>query len=73
MENPFFSVRFRGYDRSQVDRAVARIRKAMEVGTPPHPDSLTNLGFQMTMRGYDVREVDDYFDDIARSLRHGSG
>lgn len=71
MENPFFSVRFRGYDRAQVDRAVARIRKATEAGAPPHADSLTDLGFQMTMRGYDTGEVDDYFDEVARSLRNG--
>ncbi|GAB3649560.1 DivIVA domain-containing protein [Glycomyces tarimensis] len=71
MENPFFSVRFRGYDRAQVDRAVARIRKATEHGAPPHPDSLTNLGFQMTMRGYDTGEVDEYFEEVARSLRNG--
>lgn len=71
MENPFFSVRFRGYDRAQVDRAVARIRKAMETGAPPHPDSLSDLGFQLTMRGYDPREVDEYFAEVARSLRNG--
>jgi DivIVA domain-containing protein len=71
MENPFFSVRFRGYDRAQVDRAVARIRRAMQTGTPPHPDSLADLGFQMTMRGYDTGEVDDYFEEVARSLRNG--
>lgn len=69
MENPFFSVRFRGYDRSQVDRAVARIRAALEAGVPPHPDSVTNLVFQMTMRGYDVHEVDDYLESVAKSLR----
>ncbi len=71
MENPFFSVRFRGYDRVQVDRAVARVRQAMDTGAPPHPDSLTDLGFQMTMRGYDTGEVDDYFEEVARSLRSG--
>ncbi|WP_205326645.1 DivIVA domain-containing protein [Glycomyces sp. YM15] len=69
MENPFFSVRFRGYDRAQVDRAVARIRRATEAGAPPHPDSLADLGFQMTLRGYDTREVDEYFTEVARSLR----
>ena len=71
MENPYFSVRLRGYDRSQVDRAVSRIRKAMETGAPPHPDSLADLGFQRTMRGYDPNEVDDYFEEVARSLRNG--
>lgn len=71
MENPFFSVRFRGYDRAQVDRAVARIRTATEAGAPPHPDSLTNLGFQLTLRGYDTGEVDEYFTAVARSLRGG--
>lgn len=71
MENPFFSVRFRGYDRAQVDRAVARIRKATESGSPPHPDSLTDLGFQLTLRGYDTGEVDEYFTEVARSLRGG--
>lgn len=69
MENPFFSVRFRGYDRTQVDRAVTRIRQATEAGAPPHPDSLTNLGFQLTLRGYDTGEVDEYFEEVARSLR----
>jgi DivIVA domain-containing protein len=69
MENPFFSVRFRGYDRTQVDRAVARIRKATESGAPPHPESLTNLGFQLAFRGYDTGEVDEYFAEVARSLR----
>jgi DivIVA domain-containing protein len=71
MENPFFSVRFRGYDRGQVDRAVSRIRRAIDVGAPPHPDSLKDLGFQMTLRGYDPGEVDDYFAEIARTLRSG--
>lgn len=69
MENPFFSVRFRGYDKAQVDRAVARIRKATEAGAPPHPESLINLGFQLTLRGYDMGEVDEYFAEVARSLR----
>lgn len=71
MENPFFSVRFRGYDRAQVDRAVARIRRATEAGAPPHPDSITDLGFQLAMRGYDPKEVDEYFSEVARSLRGG--
>ncbi|MFG3339355.1 DivIVA domain-containing protein [Glycomyces sp. NPDC048151] len=71
MENPFFSVRFRGYDRAQVDRAVARIRKATEAGAPPHPESLKDLGFQLAMRGYDTKEVDEYFSEVARSLRGG--
>ncbi|THV43085.1 DivIVA domain-containing protein [Glycomyces buryatensis] len=71
MENPFFSVRFRGYDRAQVDRAISRIRRAVDSGAPPHPDSLTNLGFQLTMRGYDPGEVDEYFEEVARTIRGG--
>ncbi|MCH7231312.1 DivIVA domain-containing protein [Glycomyces sp. L485] len=49
---------------------MSRIGRAMEAGAPPHPDSLTNLGFQMTMRGYDTGEVDEYFEEVARSLRN---
>ncbi|WP_025272244.1 DivIVA domain-containing protein [Haloglycomyces albus] len=71
METPYFSTQFRGYDKHQVDRAIERVRSAIDIGRPPHPDSLLSLEFQMTFRGYNTKEVDQYFDDIADSVGGG--
>ncbi|QSB07070.1 DivIVA domain-containing protein [Natronoglycomyces albus] len=68
MSNPYFSVKFRGYDRDQVDTAIRRIRRAINEGVPPHPEALRDMGFQMSLRGYDTAEVDEYFDQVARTL-----
>ncbi|MFC4333772.1 DivIVA domain-containing protein [Salininema proteolyticum] len=69
MESPYFSVQLRGYDRQQVDRAIERIRTAIELGSPPHPDSIVSLEFQRTLRGYDRYQVDEYLQDIADNLK----
>jgi DivIVA domain-containing protein len=58
-----FPIRFRGYDRHQVDRLIARARATLghtggSDGEPVTREELNNPGFDLVLRGYDRREVD---------------
>ncbi|WP_162606699.1 DivIVA domain-containing protein [Jiangella asiatica] len=66
-----FTIAMRGYDRAEVEALHGRIERTL-AGTAGADavtaDEVRSSQFRVTMRGYDLRQVDDYLDTAAAQL-----
>lgn len=71
-----FTIVFRGYNMSSVDRYVARIADSIEAHETGRRSFSTDAAqasrklFDLSMRGYAEHQVDEFLDAAAETLRH---
>jgi DivIVA domain-containing protein len=64
LRNAQFARALRGYDRNQVDAAVARLLERLDGVAPPHFE----VDFSVVLRGYDVAAVDALLAQAQRAM-----
>ena len=64
IRNATFALQRQGYSVEQVDRRLNALATALEADRPVDPTNLTGTGVRKALHGYDIRAVDQFFEDV---------
>jgi hypothetical protein len=68
IRNATFNLQSQGYSIEEIDRRLEALATALEDDRPVDPTNLTGPGVRKALRGYDVRAVDQFFEEVRASF-----